>query len=182
MRRREREELKTVLQTEEKFLDISAAMQGTLRFDDPVNIKINGKFEGSLNAKGKLVIGSQAVVKADINGEVIEIAGTVTGNIRAEKVVRVDATAKIEGDIVSPAFSAQEGAIINGRLKMESVAILNNLAELMTVYQVARYLEVNMEKINEWAATGILPAMNDNGEWIFDKNKVDEWVTQGKVR
>jgi len=54
---------------EEKFLDVSAAMQGSLAFSDPVNLRINGKFEGTLTTKGKLVVGRNADVKADIIGE-----------------------------------------------------------------------------------------------------------------
>ena len=33
----------------EKILDVDASMQGTLSFNDPVNLRINGKFEGKLN-------------------------------------------------------------------------------------------------------------------------------------
>ena len=29
---------------EDKVLDVNASMQGTLRFEDPVNLRINGKF------------------------------------------------------------------------------------------------------------------------------------------
>ena len=34
---------------EEKILDVDAAMQGSLTFKDPVNLRINGKFEGNWN-------------------------------------------------------------------------------------------------------------------------------------
>ena len=59
----------------EKILDVDAAMQGSLIFKDPVNLRINGRFEGTLNTKGSLMIGENAVVDADISGDSIVIAG-----------------------------------------------------------------------------------------------------------
>jgi len=51
---------------EEKTLDVDVAMQGTLTFKDPVNLRINGKFEGNLDIRGNLTIGPTAVINADI--------------------------------------------------------------------------------------------------------------------
>ena len=45
---------------EEKFMDVNAAMQGKLVFSDPVNLRINGKFEGELNVRGNLIISKDA--------------------------------------------------------------------------------------------------------------------------
>jgi len=73
---------------EEKVLDIDASIQGNVVFKDPVNLKINGKFEGGLTTKGNLTIGSSADVKADIVGESIIVAGKVVGDIIAQKETR----------------------------------------------------------------------------------------------
>ena len=64
---------------DEKFLDVNAAMQGSLAFSDPVNLRINGKFEGNLTTRGNLIIGSNADVKADIVGENITVGGKSKG-------------------------------------------------------------------------------------------------------
>ncbi len=69
---------------EEKVLDVDASMQGTMVFKDPVILRINGKFEGSLTTRGNLTIGENAVVDADIEGDDITIAGVVNGNINAK--------------------------------------------------------------------------------------------------
>ncbi len=57
----------------DKILDVDASMQGTLSFNDPVNLRINGKFEGKLNTKGILMVGERADIAADIFGEYITI-------------------------------------------------------------------------------------------------------------
>ena len=42
---------KEVTMSGEKSIEINAQMQGTLSFNDPVNLKINGNFNGTLEAK-----------------------------------------------------------------------------------------------------------------------------------
>ena len=74
---------------EQKILDVDASMQGTLAFRDPVNLRINGNFEGKLDTKGSLTIGDNASVRADIKGEEIMIGGKVVGNILAEKELKI---------------------------------------------------------------------------------------------
>ena len=78
--------------SEEKVLEVDASMQGTLTFRDPVNLKINGKFEGTLDTRGFLTIGENAVVNASIKGEAITILGKVNGNITAQNVLRILST------------------------------------------------------------------------------------------
>src|SRR4030042_3434719 len=84
---------------EEKILDVSAAMQGSLVFSDPVNLRINGKFEGMLTTKGMLIIGKDADVQADIVGENITVAGEGGGKLRASAMLVLAATAQVSGDI-----------------------------------------------------------------------------------
>ena len=85
---------------DEQYLDVNASMQGTMTFSDPVNLRINGRFEGTLQTKGKLVVGEDAVVTADIDGEIIIVSGLLKGNIRASKLLTLSPTANVIGDIV----------------------------------------------------------------------------------
>src|SRR5512143_3491468 len=84
---------------EEKVMDVDAAMQGTLTFKDPINLRINGKFEGILETRGNLTIGSTATVIDDITGDSIVIGGRVRGKIIARESITLLPTAIIEGDI-----------------------------------------------------------------------------------
>ncbi|MGB2630754.1 MAG: polymer-forming cytoskeletal protein [Candidatus Omnitrophota bacterium] len=169
---------------EEKVLDVNAAMQGTLRFEDPVNLRINGRFEGTLDTKGMLMVGQQADIKANITGESVSVAGNVNGNITATKLLKLDSTACINGDIAVPRLSIQEGAVLNGRVKMKQSASGEQTprGSWMTLNQVAEYLEVDANKVHEWANSGVLPGTRESGEWIFEKEKIEQWISQGKVR
>ena len=86
--------------TEEKILDVDASMQGTLSFKDPVNLRINGKFEGTLGTKGNLTIGPSAIVLADISGDNITIGGKVKGRVTAREKLTLLPTAVLEGEFI----------------------------------------------------------------------------------
>jgi excisionase family DNA binding protein len=180
--RKRKEQPQPVAPQEEKVLDVTASMKGTLRFDDPVNLRINGKFDGTLDTKGKLKVGEKAHIKANITGEDITVAGYVEGNIKATTILRLDRSAKLFGDIETPRLSIEEGAELNGQLRMEKASASSSKPGLMTVSQVAEYLEVDSDKISEWVNKGQLPGTKDSGEWMFDRSKLDQWVSQGKIK
>jgi excisionase family DNA binding protein len=169
---------------EEKILDVDAAMQGSLIFKDPVNLRINGRFEGLLNTKGNLMIGEAAAVNADITGDSIIIAGKVSGNINALKELKLIAPGCIVGDVRTPLLSIAEGAVFEGNCHMlsKSKAEDTHKANMMTSEELAKYLEVDLGMIADWANTGKLPGMKDGESWRFDRSRIDEWVANGKIK
>ncbi|MFH1995953.1 MAG: polymer-forming cytoskeletal protein [Candidatus Omnitrophota bacterium] len=169
----------------EKILEVDASMQGTLTFRDPVNLRINGSFEGNLTTKGNLMIGENAKVKADIIGESIVIAGTVDGSVIASRELKLISPAVVIGNITTPVLIVEEGSVFEGVCNMHTknaaVGIVGK-AQTMTVDELARYLEVETSTINDWVASGKLPSIKDGGSTRFDRNKVDEWVLSEKIR
>jgi len=165
---------------EEKILDVDASMQGTLTFKDPVNLRINGNFEGRLETKGSLVIGQNAIVRADITGEDITIGGKLTGNIFADKQIKVLATAHIVGDIVTPVLSVESGAVIHGKCQMLSHSLRKS--DIFNVDQLAKYLEVDVSNILSWADSGKIPAFKEGNEWRFDRAMVDAWIAKERAK
>lgn len=154
--------------TDDKILDVNAAMQGSLVFSDPVNLRINGKFEGNLTTKGNLIIGASADVKADISGEDITVAGTVKGNIRASEGIKLTSTAKVFGDIDVPEVTIEKGAVFNGKCRMNEGKI--SLGEL------SDYLSVGEKKIMEWVEGGKIPVEKEGSKFLFDRNQVEDWI------
>ena len=165
---------------DEKILDVDASMQGTISFKDPVNLRINGSFEGRLDSRGSLTIGENANVKADIRGDRVFIAGRVTGNVSAAISLNVVPPALIRGNIQTPLLSVSEGATIEGQLSMLNPQSAGDT--LLSLRDVAQYLELETKIVQEWAEQKKIPARFENGEWRFNRAAVEKWVQDEKVK
>ena len=168
-------------EVEEKILDVDASMQGTITFKDPVNLRINGSFEGKLDARGNLTIGENAKVRAEIHGDRIVVVGKVKGDVTATQSLSIVAPGTVEGNISTPRLSMTEGAIIEGQVAMLGVKEGDALDTHLTLKDVAQYLEVEARVVEEWARERKIPAQQENGEWIFQKSAVDRWIQQERV-
>lgn len=169
-----------------KILDVDASMQGSLTFRDPVNLRINGKFEGSLDTKGNLTIGENAQVRANIVGEDIVISGKVTGGVAASGSLGLTSSAHLIGDIRTPKLSVVEGAFFQGRCEMsakEAKVSRSTMQEaMMTVDELARYLEVDSASITDWAKAGKIPSQKEGTSWKFDRSQIDAWIASEKIK
>ena len=159
---------------EDKILDVDATVQGTLAFKDPVNLRINGRFEGTLDTKGNLTIGPTAQVKATILGENVIIAGKVKGKITARERLTLLPTAVLQGEIFPARLNVAEGAIFEGDCRM--------LQEFFNVEELANYLELDTDSITEWASNGKMPAYKEGSEWKFERKSIDAWIASGKLK
>ena len=160
--------------TEEKSIEISAQMQGTLSFKDPVNLKINGNFNGTLETKGTLTVGSAASVEAHIIGENIIIAGKVKGDVVAKKMLVLMPTAVLSGNISTPKLNIVEGAVFQGRCQM--------LEDFLDIDELCKYLEIDMPSIIELANSGKIPATRNGEQWVFERAKIDTWASSGRIK
>jgi cytoskeletal protein CcmA (bactofilin family) len=92
----------------------------TGRLESAGEIQIDGKVEGDIRGQG-VRIGSTAVVKGTIVGEVVELAGTVEGTIEARSAV-LASTASMTGDIVHQSLKIDPGAHFNGNSRPHAKA------------------------------------------------------------
>jgi len=159
--------------TEDKILDVDAAMQGTLSFKEAVNLRINGRFEGVLETKGNLTIGENAVVFADITGDNIVIGGKVKGKVIAKERLTLLPTAFMQGEVIPAKLNVAEGAIVEGTCHM--------LHDYFNAEELARYLEVDLNSILEWANNGKIPATKEGNDWKFERKAIDSWITKERV-
>jgi len=155
---------------EEKILDMNASMEGSLVFSEPVNLRINGNFKGTLNAKGNLIIGENAKVYADIIGENIIIAGNVVGKIKATRTLKLTSTAEVEADIETVSLNIEEGAILNGKINM--------LHKNMSLREVSEFLSIEESKILEWVNAGKMPVKREGENLFFDRKELEEWLNK----
>ena len=113
---------------EERTIDVTASMQGTISFSDPVNLRIQGSFEGKLQAKGQLTVGEKAHVKAEVEADRVTIAGKVEGKVMARELLQVTSTGQCIGEITTSRLIVEEGGILQGECRvskgMETPAVL----------------------------------------------------------
>ncbi len=101
----------------ETVLGANSTMEGTLRSN--ANVRLDGTFSGTLDINGNVLIGETAKINADVKACNISIAGAVRGNIVGKKV-QLLRTGRIWGDITANALTTEEGAFIDGKIRMSS--------------------------------------------------------------
>ena len=159
---------------QEKTIEVNAQMQGTLCFKDPVNLKINGHFQGTLDTRGTLTIGNTAVVEAHITGENIVIAGKVKGDVIAKKMLVLMPTGSLHGNISTPKLNIVEGAIFQGQCQM--------MEEFFTLNDLSKYLELDPPAIIKLADSGQIPAVRNGDSWSFERKRIDEWAAAERIK
>jgi len=94
-------------------------------------LKIRGELSGSSDlfidgdAQGKITltdcrvtIGPNGQVQADIEAREIVIDGTVQGNLKARESVRLGSSSKVQGSVLTPRISIDDGARLRGKVEM----------------------------------------------------------------
>lgn len=96
-------------------LGAGSVVEGTLSSDG--NVRLDGTFKGTLDIGENVLIGVTADIEADVVAQNISVAGQVRGNVKGKKV-HVLSTAKIWGDIIAESLITEDGAFIEGRVRM----------------------------------------------------------------
>lgn len=82
------------------------------------NIRVEGKVDGSLISRNKIVIGDSAHVTGNIQGLEAEVSGHIDGEIRCRGTLYLKKTAYINGDISAAKLIIENGAVFNGKCNM----------------------------------------------------------------
>ncbi len=98
------------------FIDQGSSFEGKLSFKDTV--RIDGHFSGEISSENTLVVGETGVIEANVRSQIVIISGTVAGDIVADKKVVMHKTGRVDGNVHTPSLVMEDGAVINGQLKM----------------------------------------------------------------
>ncbi len=98
------------------FIDQGSEFEGKLSFRDTV--RIDGCFRGEIASENTLIVGESGEIHATIRSNMVVISGTVDGNVHAMCKLVLHKTARVNGDIETPSLVVEEGAVLNGQLKM----------------------------------------------------------------
>lgn len=81
-----------------------------------------GFLEGKILSESTVIIGEHGMIKGNIEGYDILVAGTVHGNIQAAERIRITSTGRVFGDIFTKTLVIDEGASFKGNCRMEVAA------------------------------------------------------------
>jgi cytoskeletal protein CcmA (bactofilin family) len=101
----------------ETVIGPTASFRGEIRADG--SIRIDGVYEGSIETAGNLIIGEQAQILANITAHNVSVAGTVKGDLSANRVEVLE-TGRIWGDLTVNAFTLDDGGFVSGQVTMHT--------------------------------------------------------------
>ena len=102
------------------FIDQGSEFEGKLSFKDTV--RIDGSFSGEISSDNTLIVGETGEIHATIKSVSVVISGNVEGDIHASQQVVLHKTAVVNGDVHAPSFVVEEGAQMNGMVRMGSAS------------------------------------------------------------
>jgi len=108
------------------FLGKGAEFIGKLIFKG--NVRIDGDFQGEIFGQGSVDIGEGALVKANIAVHSVYIGGEVQGSIEVKEKINIHSTGKLFGDVHTPVFIMEEGALFDGRSHMSESKEQKNIS------------------------------------------------------
>jgi cytoskeletal protein CcmA (bactofilin family) len=89
--------------------------------DTQGTVRIEGTLEGQINAQGDIYIAEDSLVKADLFGKKVIVAGQVQGTIEALHGLEITSTGQVHGDITGAKLIVAEGALYRGKVNMDLI-------------------------------------------------------------
>ncbi len=100
----------------------SIQINGDLRGDE--DLRIDGDVSGTVELRNSvLTIGKEGRVKAGVYAKSIAVDGETKGDLYATERVSVHVNARVQGNIIAPKVSIEEGAHFRGSIEMDPAAI-----------------------------------------------------------
>ncbi len=98
----------------------STSFDGHLKFKD--TLRIQGKFKGTIDATGALIVDKGAVVEADhISVTSLIVYGTVIGSVKAVDKIDMFSGSEVRGDIKATHLRIADGVLFEGQCSMIGV-------------------------------------------------------------
>ena len=98
----------------------TTAFNGFLRFKE--TLRIQGRFKGTIEATGALIVDKGAVVEADhISVSSLTVYGTVMGAVHAVDRIDMLQGAEVHGDLTAARLRIADGVLFEGQCSMTGI-------------------------------------------------------------
>lgn len=82
-------------------------------------IRVDGTVKGKVICTDTVTVGTTGYVEADLEGQIVVVAGKVVGNLTATEKLELQAKSDVEGDLKTKSLVVEQGAIFCGSCKMK---------------------------------------------------------------
>jgi cytoskeletal protein CcmA (bactofilin family) len=86
------------------------------------DIRIDGKLDGNLNCKARVILGPSAILEGNLTAVHAELSGEVIGKVEVSEMLTLKSTSTIHGDINTGKLIIEAGSKFNGSCKMGAVS------------------------------------------------------------
>jgi cytoskeletal protein CcmA (bactofilin family) len=90
------------------------------------DFRIDGTFIGSIQCKGKVVVGPTGMIEGEINCQNADFSGEIKATVKVAELLTLKESAKFTGDITTNKLAIEPGAKFSGNCVMEGTAVKIN--------------------------------------------------------
>ena len=87
------------------------------------DFRIDGVLEGTLQTKGRVIIGKDGQIKGNVTATNADVEGKFSGELKVTNILTIKGTAHIYGDVFVGKLSVEPGAIFNATCAMKGTAV-----------------------------------------------------------
>jgi cytoskeletal protein CcmA (bactofilin family) len=92
-------------------------IQGEITGDS--DLVVEGEAHGRIRMlHGRVTVGANGLVNADIEAVEISVEGSVQGGLKASDRVRLGASSRVQGSVMTPRIAIEDGARLRGKVEM----------------------------------------------------------------
>ena len=96
------------------YIEEGCTLSGQLQFQS--GVRIDGRVEGEVRARGTVVVGESGAVDASIFADIVVVLGEVDGDITAQTLVALHKGARVRSDISTAGIVVEPGSNFRGSI------------------------------------------------------------------
>ena len=118
------------------ILETNSSIKG--EFKSECDFRVDGNFDGSIQTKGKVVVGKNGIVDGTIICSSADIEGKLNGTIHVEDLLTIRSTGEVKGVVIMSKLVVESGAIFNAKSSMQNEANSEATLKKITNFNEAR--------------------------------------------
>ena len=99
------------------ILGPGAVVKGEIQVNG--DFRIDGTLNGTIQCKGKIVVGTTGKIDGEIQCQNADFSGEVTATVKVSELLTLKETARFSGDITTGKLAIEPGAKFSGTCSME---------------------------------------------------------------